>query len=141
MHIVPANIHKPPSSIVRLPYGSTSTVHCDARGLPAPNVKWIKESSSNSVPTVRLNNSAILELNHVTEDDAGIYYCLAFNTLVNPPKGRRNEADTWQIRVIIEGMVSTCTSAYQIVFIKALHKFLLVHVNIGLSTTQMSLSE
>ena len=104
IHIVPANIRKPPNSIVRLPYGSTSSIHCDARGLPAPNVKWIKESSSNSVPTVRLNNSAVLELNHVTEDDAGIYYCLAFNTLVNPPKGRRNEADTWQITVIIEGI-------------------------------------
>ena len=99
---VSTSISKPPDSTYTLPVGSTRSVYCDAGGVPRPDVKWIRESGGPL--TVRQNDSATLELNHLTKDDAGVYYCVAFNVLVNPPNGRREEGDTWKITVIVEGI-------------------------------------
>ena len=98
---VSTSISKPPDSTFTLHVGSSRSVYCDAGGVPRPNVKWIRESGGPLA--VGQNNSAILELNHLTKADAGVYYCVAFNVLVNPPNGRRDEVDTWKITVIVEG--------------------------------------
>lgn len=89
-----------PDNKFKLPVGTERSIRCDAAGSPHPDVTWIRDGGP---PTVRPNNSAVLELSHVTKEDAGVYYCVAFNTLVNPPKGRREEYDTWKLTVVIEG--------------------------------------
>ena len=96
-----AMIAKPPDSVIRLHVGSSRSVHCDATGSPTPTVKWIR-GSSHTPPTTS-GNGATLELVYVTGEDAGTYYCFASNTLVNPPRGRREEVSVWTITVVIEG--------------------------------------
>lgn len=105
----PAEIKKPPDSVFSLKVGLSTSVNCDASGFPPPRLEWIRGSGGPT--TVRRNNSAaVLELNSVSEEDEGYYYCVAENTLVNPPKGRRYEADTWKITVMVEGTKMTILS-------------------------------
>ena len=94
-------INKSPSNIIKLRTGSSASVVCTASGFPPPSIDWVRTSGSSSYS--RKNNSAILELNHVTKADAGSYICIAFNVIVNPPKGRRDQPDSWKITVEVEG--------------------------------------
>ena len=96
-------IDKSPSNRIKLLAGSSTSVVCTATGFPPPSIDWVR--ISGSAPSYsRKNNSAVLELNHVTEADAGDYFCVSFNVIVNPPKGRRDQPDSWKITVEVEGM-------------------------------------
>ncbi|XP_012589232.1 PREDICTED: basal cell adhesion molecule [Condylura cristata] len=53
-----------------LPLGSNTTANCSVRGLPAPALRWTKDS-------VPLEDGPTLSLNSITFDSAGTYICEA----------------------------------------------------------------
>lgn len=99
----PATINKLSlaDSVIRIQVGSSRSVMCQVSGFPKPTAIWISGDGKN--PKTQPNNSAILDLLHVTHEDAGTYYCIANNVIINPPDLRREETDSWAITVVVEG--------------------------------------
>ena len=91
--------------MINLFVAQNKSVSCVTNGYPPPYVLWIK-SSGNGVAKTSDNDSSVLELNSVTLEDAGDYYCIASNTLVNPP-GKRSTTYPWKITVNVAGMLNT----------------------------------
>lgn len=99
--LAPAKVQKLSYNTVSLSVGASTSVHCEVTGLPMPEVKWI--SGNGKAPTVRVNNSAVLDLSRVSLEDSGTYYCIANNIVVNPPEGKREESDTRKLTVDVKG--------------------------------------
>ena len=91
--------------VINLFVGQDRSVPCVANGYPPPHVLWVKSFGSGVAKTSD-NDSSVLELNSVTVEDAGDYYCIASNTLVNPP-GKVPTTYPWRITVNVAGMLNT----------------------------------
>uniref|UniRef100_A0AC11E8A8 Neogenin 1 n=1 Tax=Ovis aries TaxID=9940 RepID=A0AC11E8A8_SHEEP len=72
---------KQPSSLVRV-IGQSAVLPCVASGLPTPAIRWMKNEETvdtESSGRLVLLAGGSLEINDVTEDDAGTYFCIADN--------------------------------------------------------------
>ncbi|XP_060025894.1 neogenin isoform X2 [Lagenorhynchus albirostris] len=72
---------KQPSSLVRV-IGQSAVLPCVASGLPTPTIRWMKNEEAldtESSERLVLLAGGSLEISDVTEDDAGIYFCIADN--------------------------------------------------------------
>ncbi|ELV11282.1 Neogenin, partial [Tupaia chinensis] len=99
---------KQPSALVRVA-GQRVVLPCVAAGLPAPTVRWRKqEEALDTASSERLTLLAggSLEISDVTEDDAGIYFCVADNgnetieasaelTVQTPPEFLKQPTNTY----------------------------------------------
>lgn len=80
------------------------TLPCIGTGFPSPNVWWIS-SSQQRIAQMYGESSSSLELNDVTLDHKGTYFCIATNVIVNPPDGKRPRHRVWQVNVDVKGMI------------------------------------
>ncbi|XP_075391906.1 neogenin isoform X4 [Tenrec ecaudatus] len=72
---------KPPASLVRV-IGQSAVLPCVAAGLPAPTIRWMKNEealATESSGRLVLLAGGSLDISDITEDDAGIYFCIADN--------------------------------------------------------------
>ncbi|XP_070653153.1 neogenin isoform X9 [Bos indicus] len=72
---------KQPSSLIRV-IGQSAVLPCVASGLPTPSIRWVKNQETvdtESSGRLVLLAGGSLEINDVTEDDAGTYFCIADN--------------------------------------------------------------
>ncbi|XP_055392907.1 neogenin isoform X5 [Bubalus kerabau] len=72
---------KQPSSLIRV-LGQSAVLPCVASGLPTPAIRWMKNEETvdtESSGRLVLLAGGSLEINDVTEDDAGTYFCIADN--------------------------------------------------------------
>uniref|UniRef100_A0A4W2IJQ6 Neogenin n=1 Tax=Bos indicus x Bos taurus TaxID=30522 RepID=A0A4W2IJQ6_BOBOX len=72
---------KQPSSLIRV-IGQSAVLPCVASGLPTPSIRWVKNQETvdtESSGRLVLLAGGSLEIDDVTEDDAGTYFCIADN--------------------------------------------------------------
>ncbi|XP_052044133.1 neogenin isoform X6 [Apodemus sylvaticus] len=70
-----------PSSMIKVT-GQSAVLPCVASGLPAPVIRWMKNEEvldTESSERLVLLAGGSLEINDVSEDDAGTYFCIADN--------------------------------------------------------------
>ncbi|XP_042556993.1 matrix-remodeling-associated protein 5-like [Dipodomys spectabilis] len=91
VEVTPAPARLPPSVrprgplAMRVPHGADLTLHCHARGDPAPRVFWrlpdgrLVDAGSSSDIRVRAFSNGTLSVRPVTSRDAGEYVCVARN--------------------------------------------------------------
>ncbi|XP_012892999.1 PREDICTED: matrix-remodeling-associated protein 5-like [Dipodomys ordii] len=91
VEVTPAHARLPPSIrprgplATRVPHGADLTLHCHARGDPAPRVFWrlpdgrLVDAGSSSDIRVRAFPNGTLSVRPVTSRDAGEYVCVARN--------------------------------------------------------------
>lgn len=62
-------------------YGSTSTLHCAAAGLPRPQITWYKNGDviRGDVGRVVAYSNGSLTIHILNEEDEGLYRCTARN--------------------------------------------------------------
>ena len=78
--VAPPKIFGLPNLITKLE-GSTVSLRCLAKGFPYIDYKWIKQEPSKQL--TRTVSGASLVLTNVTENDEGVYTCVASNDVGN----------------------------------------------------------
>ena len=58
--------------------GGTATLYCNATGIPAPIIAWIRASTREV-----LSNNQMLVITAVKRNESGSYECLAWNGIGN----------------------------------------------------------
>ncbi|KAK6966048.1 basement membrane-specific heparan sulfate proteoglycan core protein, partial [Biomphalaria glabrata] len=76
--VVPPSIDIPTSIIPRYPYGSTIQLICNARGSPAPTVRWERENGA-AFPDQHQIRDGVLTIYNASPVDSGSYSCIASN--------------------------------------------------------------
>ena len=79
---VPPVIQPAPSHIQYF-INDTAILPCDVLGNPQPTISWVKDGVAVEVDGVRvlhLDNGSLV-IHNVSLDDAGVYRCLAVNTV------------------------------------------------------------
>ena len=75
------------SQPVRVKLGNPWNATCKATGNPAPLVEWRRENGNEPVsPKLRDTNGAVLYMESVSQDDLGVYVCVAENSIKNSSK-------------------------------------------------------
>ena len=108
--IDPASLTKPRvnDEVVRVRVGERLTLRCEATGSPTPTVLLLKDiidftrSSQDYGEGTALRRERTFD--PVQKEDEGLYVCLASNTLVGPPGGKRKVTDWKTIQVEVTGM-------------------------------------
>ena len=70
------------SSDTSLIEGSVLQLFCNASGRPAPNITWVRITSSGSESNV-LHRGTTWEFENVSRTEAGTYRCIAYNGVGN----------------------------------------------------------
>jgi hypothetical protein len=88
--------------------GERLTLRCEATGTPTPTVLLLKGIIDFSLPSQdygeRTAKRRERTFDPVQKEDEGLYVCLASNTLVGPPGGKRKVTDWKTINVKVTGM-------------------------------------
>ncbi|MED6262675.1 hypothetical protein ATANTOWER_023808 [Ataeniobius toweri] len=90
---IPFEVEQPPTitnhtagPIIALPFDSTLTIRCDAKGNPPPEYRWTKDGQElnlPNIPTIKTDNrngTFMFHKKHFTQF-RGKYRCFAFNKL------------------------------------------------------------
>ena len=91
---------------VRLTVGEKFTIRCTAVGTPRPAVRVYKDEIDFQFRYHDEEDDSVskeLVLHDVRRSDSGLYHCLAYNTMVNPPSGKRRVRDVTDITITVEG--------------------------------------
>lgn len=72
----PADDYTPPPFEI----DDTLNVTCRARGNPSPNITWVKNSTGEIVASSQTNSKQLI-IPSLKEEDFGVYYCIASNSL------------------------------------------------------------
>ena len=67
-------------TVFSLKIGDTLNLTCKAKGNPAPNVTWIKNSTAEIVATSQTNSNQLI-VESMKDEDFGLYTCVASNKL------------------------------------------------------------
>ena len=108
--IDPASLTKPRvnDEVVRVRVGERLTLRCEATGSPTPTVLLLKDIIDFTRPSQDYGEGTALRrertFDPVQKEDEGLYVCLASNTLVGPPGGKRKVTDWKTIQVEVTGM-------------------------------------
>ena len=66
----------------RSPTGDTVSLHCEASGEPAAEIRWTKNGNNVNLSDERLTQeSGFLIIADVSTSDSGAYVCIATNAL------------------------------------------------------------
>ena len=88
-----------------MPVGGQLELRCEATGNPKPIIYLLKDV--NYVPELDHGNGTterrVKTITSAKKSDAGVYVCMAFNTLVGPPEGMREITDWKRIIVKVNG--------------------------------------
>lgn len=79
------NVTSPPQSVVAVT-GQQATFACRSTGVPAPTLSWLFAGSTLTLAgrvafTQPLDGSSVLTISNVQASDAGMYQCVAANSL------------------------------------------------------------
>lgn len=108
--IDPASLTKPRvnNEVVRVRVGERLTLRCEATGSPTPTVLLLKGIIDFTRPSKDYGEGTVppseVTFDPVRKEDEGLYMCLASNTLVGPPGGKRRVTDWKTIQVEVTGM-------------------------------------
>ena len=90
--------------MISVAVGSDLELRCEATGNPTPTIFLLKDVFDTSFYSQDYGNGTtdrrVKTISPVTANDAGVYVCLAYNTMVGPPEGKRRITD-WK-RIIVE---------------------------------------
>jgi len=96
----PTLTHLSPSFVVGRE-GSGVDMRCDATGVPAPSVTWMKDGrqldGTESPRVSTAHDGRRLVISHLVRDDAGVYTCLFKNSVAQASHA---------IRLVVEGVYS-----------------------------------
>ena len=107
---VPASLTLPQDDgeTISVQAGQRLQLRCEAIGTPAPTVYLLKDVYDATWRSQDFGNGTaklrVRTFESVKMEDAGLYMCLASNTLVGPPGGKRKVTDWKTIRVEVTGM-------------------------------------
>ncbi|KAL9972277.1 hypothetical protein ACROYT_G018560 [Oculina patagonica] len=69
------------SQTLSVKLGKPWNITCQATGNPVPTVEWKRENGNKSMtPKEHSSKGAVLSIDSVSEDDLGIYFCVAVNS-------------------------------------------------------------
>ena len=63
------------------PKGTTIQMACRAEGSPTPTIKWLKDGHEMSSPRFNVRPDGSLVVQNVSEEDEGMYSCIAENSV------------------------------------------------------------
>ena len=61
------------------PKGTTIQMACQAEGSPTPTIKWLKDGHEMNSPRFNVRPDGSLVVQNVSEEDEGMYSCIADN--------------------------------------------------------------